>query len=232
MPRDTLNRDQIVKTAIELLDAEGLDGLNMRALGKRLDSAATAVYWHVGSKENLIALAGDQAWNEIALPDLATTDWRTAATQMATELHAMLTRHPWLVRAFGSYVVFGHGKARHDDCGLAIFEAAGFTEAQADQASASLFTFVLGNALGSAAADSFARKLGRDGGNVEQLMRESMAKASEVAAQYPRLRARLETVAAEYAGAPAETFDFGLKALLDGLEARLSAQVGRTVRPA
>ncbi len=137
MPRDTLNRDQIVKAAIDLLDAEGLDGLNMRALGKRLGSAATAVYWHVGSKENLIALAGDQAWNEIALPDLATTDWRTAATQMATELHAMLTRHPWLVQAFGSYMVFGPGKARHDDHSLAVFEAAGFTEAQADQAAAS-----------------------------------------------------------------------------------------------
>jgi AcrR family transcriptional regulator len=222
MTRDTLNRDQIVKTAIALLDAEGLDGLNMRALGKRLDSAATAVYWHVGSKENLIALAGDQAWTEITLPDPATTDWRTAATQLATELRAMLTRHPWLVRAFGSYVVFGHGKARHDDCGLAVFEAAGFTEAQADQAAASLFTFVLGNALGSAAADTFAKKVSRDGGNAEELMRETMAKASEVATQYPRLRTRLESPTAEYAAAPAETFEFGLTALLDGLEARLA----------
>jgi hypothetical protein len=175
----------------------------------------------VGSKENLIALAGDQAWNEITLPDLAMTDWRTAATQMATELHAMLTRHPWLVRAFGSYIVFGPGKARHDDCGLAIFEAAGITQPQADQAATSVFTFVLGNALGSAAADSFTRKLSRDGGNAEELMRETMAKAAEIAGQYPRLRARLETPSAEYAGAPAETFEFGLAALLDGLEARL-----------
>src|SRR5881396_3399727 len=127
MPRDTLTRDQIVKAAIELLDDQGLEGLNMRALGKRLGSAATAVYWHVGSKDNLIALAGDQAWNEIALPDLTTIDWRTAATQMATDLHAMLTRHLWLVQAFGSYVVFGPGKARHDDHSLAIYEAAGFT---------------------------------------------------------------------------------------------------------
>ncbi len=220
MPRDTLTRDQIVKAAVDLLDAEGLDGLNMRALGKRLDSAATAVYWHVGSKENLIALAGDQAWNEIALPDPATTDWRTAVTQLATELHAMLTRHPWLVRAFGSYLVFGPGKARHDDCGLAVFEAAGFTGAQADAAATSVFTFVLGNALGSAAADSFARKLRRDGGDAEELMRENMAKAREIAAQYPRLRARLETPSAEYAGSPAETFEFGLAALLDGLAAR------------
>jgi AcrR family transcriptional regulator len=220
MPRDTLNRDQIVKTAIDLLDAEGLDGLNMRALGKRLDSAATAVYWHVGSKENLIALAGDQAWNEITLPDLATTDWRTAATQIATELHAMLIRHPWLVRAFGSYIVFGPGKARHDDCGLAIFEAAGFTQAEADQAATSVFTFVLGNALGSAAADSLTRKFSRDGGDAEELMRESMARAVEIAGRYPRLRARLKTPSAEYAAAPAETFEYGLAALLDGLEAR------------
>src|SRR6266540_4176607 len=107
MPRDTLTREQIVKAAIDLLDTEGLEGLNMRALGKRLGSAATAVYWHVGSKANLIALAGDEVWNEIALPDLTAIDWRTAATYMATDLHAMLTRHPWLVQALGSFVVFG-----------------------------------------------------------------------------------------------------------------------------
>ncbi len=109
MPRDTLTREQIVQSAMDLLDTEGLEGLNMRALGDRLGSAATAVYWHVGSKGNLIALAGDQAWNEIALPDLTSIDWRTAATSMATDLYGMLTRHSWLVQAFGSFLVFGAG---------------------------------------------------------------------------------------------------------------------------
>ena len=71
MPRDTLTREQIVDAAIELLDRDGLEGLNMRALGQRLGSAATAVYWHVGSKDNLIALAADQVWNEIGRPDPA-----------------------------------------------------------------------------------------------------------------------------------------------------------------
>lgn len=93
----------------------------------------------------------------------------------------MLTRHPGLVRAFGSYIVFGPGKAGHDDCGLAIFEAAGFAEAQADQARPA------SSRSCSAAADSFMKKLSRDGGNAEELMRESMAKAAEVAGQYPPL---------------------------------------------
>jgi AcrR family transcriptional regulator len=223
MPRDTLTREQIVKAAVELLDSEGLEGLNMRALGKRLDSAATAVYWHVGSKANLIVLAGDSVWNEIPLPDLIATPWRKAVTDTATDLHAMLTRHTWLVQAFGSYVFFGPGKARHDDHILATYEAAGFTSAQADQAAASLFTFVLGNALGAAAVASLTRKLGRDGGNAHEQIRDSMSEAREVASQFPRLRTRLETPAAEYAAAPANTFPFGLQAILDGLEAQLPA---------
>jgi AcrR family transcriptional regulator len=224
MTRDTLTREQIVKAAIDLLDAEGLEGLNMRALGKRLGSAATAVYWHVGSKDNLVALAGDQVWNEIELPDPTATSWRTAAADMAVGLHAMLTRHPWLVQAFGSYPMFGPGKARHDDHDLAVFEAAGFTGDQADQAAATVFTFVLGNALGPAATASLTRKLDRDGSAAEESMREIMQKAHETAMQYPRLRARLETAAADYGAAPDHTFEFGLLAILDGLEARLPRQ--------
>jgi AcrR family transcriptional regulator len=221
VPRDTLTREQIVTAAVELLDAEGLEGLNMRALGRRLGSAATAVYWHVGSKANLMVLAADQAWNEIELPDLTVTEWRTAATQMATRLHAMLTRHPWLVQAFGSYVVYGPGKARHDDHHLAIYETAGFTTTQADRAVGTIFTFVLGNALGSAATASLTRRLNRDGADAEQSIRDSMAKARDIATQFPRLRARLETTAADYAAAPDNTIEFGLHAILDGLEAQL-----------
>jgi AcrR family transcriptional regulator len=225
MPRDTLTREQIIQAAVGLLDAEGLDGLNMRALGGRLGNAATAVYWHVSSKDNLIALAADQVWHEVALPDPAACGWRAAAADMAAGLHAMLTRHPWLVRAFGSVLMYGPGKARHDDHLLAIYEAAGFTSAQADRAAAAVCTFVLGNALGPAAAVSVARKLSRHGGNAGELMRSHKAKASEIAAQFPRLRARVHTYAdADYAAAPENSFEFGLQAILDGLEAQLTSR--------
>jgi AcrR family transcriptional regulator len=225
MPRDTLTREQIVKAAIDLLDTTGLEGLNMRALGQRLGSAATAVYWHVGSKDNLIALAADQVWHEIALPDPAAASWRASASTMATALHAMLIRHPWLVQAFGSQALYGPGKARHDDHSLAIYEAAGFTSAQAGQAVATVFTFVLGNALGVAAAASLTRKLSRDGGNAEELIRDHLARATQIAAQFPRLRARLETAAdAGYGATPEGSFEFGLQAILEGLEAQLTAR--------
>ncbi|MEU5046740.1 TetR/AcrR family transcriptional regulator [Streptomyces griseorubiginosus] len=224
MPRDTLTADRIVRAAIELLDEEGLDGLNMRSLAKRLGSAATAVYWHIKTKDDLVRLASDAIWQEVEPPDLATTDWRTAATSHATHMHAMLTRHPWLVQAFGSHLLHGPGQARHNDVSLAIYEKAGFAAADADRAAAGVFTFVLGSALGPAAQVSLNRRLSKNGADAEQLMADAMARATETAMHYPRLRERLGTTAAtEYTAAPDHTFAFGLQSLLDGFEARLAA---------
>lgn len=220
MARETLTRDQIVKAALELLDAEGLEGLNMRALGRRLDSAATAVYWHVGTKEDLISLAGDRAWTEVDLPDPAEHGWREAASRMAMSLYAMLSRHTWLVQAFGAYPMYGPGKARHDDHSLAVYETAGLVGAEADRAAGTVFTFVLGNALGPAAGASFSRKLARHG-DLEEQMRANRAEAVEVAMQFPRLRTRVETPSADYASGPDGGFEFGLHTVLDGLEGRI-----------
>ncbi|MFD3532106.1 TetR/AcrR family transcriptional regulator [Streptomyces sp. NPDC058664] len=227
MPRDTLTREQIIRTAVELLDAEGLEGLNMRALGKRLNSAATAVYWHVKNKDDLLVLAGDQVWDEIRLPDLDAVDWRTAATAMAGDLYAMFTRHPWLVQAFATHLFRGAGKARHDDHNLAVYEKAGFVGPQADLAAAAVFTYVLGNAAPAAATTSLTRRIEREGGDPAEVFGTVMKEAVEAAAGFPRLRARIDSAAdssAGYAEVPYDSFEFGLSALLSGLAAGLPGQ--------
>ncbi|MCX2185323.1 TetR/AcrR family transcriptional regulator [Streptomyces sp. SKN60] len=225
MARDTLTPDRILRAAVELLDDEGLDGLNMRSLAKRLGSAPTAVYWHIKTKDELVRLAADAIWSEVELPDLDTTDWRTAATAHATGLHAMFTRHPWLSQAFGSHLLHGPGQARHNDLSLGIYEKAGFAACDADRAAAAVFTFVLGSALGPASQVSLNRRLSKGGADAEQLTAEAMARATETALRFPRLRERLGTTAAtEYAAAPDDSFAFGLRSLLDGFEARLTAE--------
>ncbi|TQF04178.1 TetR/AcrR family transcriptional regulator [Kitasatospora acidiphila] len=223
MPRNTLTADQIVRAAIELLDQEGLDGLNMRSLGSRLGAAATAVYWHIKTKDELVRLAADTVWDEVRLPDLAATDWRSAATAMATSLHEMLGRHPWLSQAFGSHLMYGPAMARHDDHSLALYEQAGFAPADADRAAATVLLYVLGSALGPAVDVSLTRRLNRAGEDAEQRMAEAVARSTEIARDFPRLRERMGTPAAtDYAAAPDGAFEFGLQVILDGLAARLS----------
>ncbi|OLF18375.1 TetR/AcrR family transcriptional regulator [Actinophytocola xanthii] len=224
MPRDGLTTDQIVRAAIDLLDADGLDGLTMRGLGQRLGCAATAVYWHVENKDNLVRLAVDELWREVRLPDLEANDWRAAATEMATDLHAMVTRHPWLLQALATHLVYGPGKARHDDHLFAVYERAGFVGEQADRAVGAVFVFVLGNAVGPAATVALNRRLRRDGGDAEQVLGEAVARATDLAASYPRLSARLPSPTDDVNAVFAGTFEFGLAALLDGLQARLPDQ--------
>lgn len=163
-------------------------------------------------------------WDEIPLLDLTTVDWHTAVTSLATDLYTMLTRHPWLVQAFGSSLFYGPGKSRYDDHNLAVYAAGGFTVAEAGRAAAAVLTFVLGSALGASATASLTRRLSRDCGDPEELMRETMAKAAEVAMAFPRLRARLDSPAAtEDNAAPGQTFELGLPALLNGLAEQRTA---------
>ncbi|MEU7556606.1 TetR/AcrR family transcriptional regulator C-terminal domain-containing protein [Streptomyces sp. NPDC044571] len=122
------------------------------------------------------------------------------------------------MQAFGSYLSYGPGKARHDDHSLAIYEVAGFEGRDAERAAAAVFTFVLGSALGSSATASLVRRLRREGGDPEELIQDTLAKAGEDAMKYPRLRTRLDTLSADHNASPERTFEYALQALLDGLE--------------
>lgn len=107
-----------------------------------------------------------------------------------------------------------------------MYEKAGFADAEADQAAA-VFMFVLGNAVGAAATISLTRRLNRDGGKAEELLSETIAQASEIAMRFPRLRSRLEVASGtDYGAAPDSSFEFGLKAILDGFEDRLAGRDG------
>ena len=225
MPRSTLTAAQIIQAAIALLDEEGLDGLNMRALGKRLDAAPTAMYWHVKNKDNLVRLAGDEVWLEIDLPDVDALGWRTAAATMARDLRAMLVRHPWVCQALAGHLQYGPGKSRHDDHSLAVYEAAGFTGVDADRAAATVFTYVLGSALSESATILLTRRLAREGQDAEQALRDAVTEASEIAMRFPRLKARIEQEAGTgYGEAPDDGFEYGLGAILDGIAGLLSPQ--------
>ena len=66
-----LSRARIVATAVELLDAQGLDGLTMRRLADRLGSGVMSLYWHVDNKEDVFDLALDSVLEYRGLPQIA-----------------------------------------------------------------------------------------------------------------------------------------------------------------
>ncbi|WP_433465440.1 TetR/AcrR family transcriptional regulator C-terminal domain-containing protein [Spirillospora sp. CA-128828] len=49
-----LERQEVVRTAIRLLDEVGLAGLSLRRLARELDVQAPALYWHFANKQELL----------------------------------------------------------------------------------------------------------------------------------------------------------------------------------
>lgn len=219
MPHEKLSLQQIVRAAVHVLDTEGVGGLNLRRLGAELGVAPSALYWHVRNKDDLIVLASDHVWNEIDLPEPDQLGWQAAAVALASSVRRMLTSHFWLVTTMTTHVIYGPGKARVDDHSLGIYESAGFTATQADQAAATVLMFVIGAAQGDASERTWQARVRRSGVDEHEAFGAAIDEINAVAQNFPRLRARqLPTTPP---GAEQDPFRFGLKVILDGLEASL-----------
>jgi AcrR family transcriptional regulator len=216
-----LNREQIVAEAVKLLDAEGLDALSMRRLGTRLGAAATSIYWHVASKDELVELVVDAAYGELEVPDAGdVTAWREAVTRFAHSTRSMILRHPWMafLLAQAGLAHLGPNLTRVTDRLVALFEASGFTGREVRQAANTVVSYVLGVATSEAA---WLTTLARAGQSEREWVERLYPAVEEATRAYPRLR---ERYAAQRRLDPQRTceedFAYGLARVLDGLEAR------------
>ena len=75
-------RNDVVDTALRLLDKYGLADLSMRRLAAELDVQPSALYWHVPNKQTLLALVSDQIIGRAEVIDHgrfvndSVTDWK------------------------------------------------------------------------------------------------------------------------------------------------------------
>jgi AcrR family transcriptional regulator len=75
-------REDVVETALRILDEFGLADLSMRRLAGVLDVQPSALYWHVPNKQTLLALVADQIIDRAATVDHAdftqdgSLDWK------------------------------------------------------------------------------------------------------------------------------------------------------------
>ncbi|MBY5358871.1 TetR family transcriptional regulator [Rhizobium leguminosarum] len=139
-----LSLERIVATAVELLDAEGVDGLKMRRLADRLGSGAMSLYWHVDNKEKVFDLALDSVLEYRGSPDIVESrDWRGEIVHMLEDWRASMLRHPWSAsllprRALGSNILI------RLELLSKTLSGAGVTDADLNVAIWSLWNFVIG----------------------------------------------------------------------------------------
>ncbi|MBB3728942.1 GntR family transcriptional regulator [Nonomuraea dietziae] len=92
-----LERDRVVRAAMEIADADGLAALSMRAVATKLGVATMTLYRHLEAKAELTQLIADAAFAEIEYPE-PPPGWRSHLRVAAQLQWATYQRHPWLPR--------------------------------------------------------------------------------------------------------------------------------------
>lgn len=226
-PRQASDLEAVVRAAIELADAEGLDAVSMRRVADRLGMGTMSLYTYVPGKGELLDLMLDTVYGERVtekLPGGASLRGQLEALSRAQ--WAFHERHPWTLSIASGRSVLGPNELDSYQSSLAVVADLGLPARDAVAIVDALSQFVRGAARDAAEASSAERVTGvseedwwtpRDAILTEEWSTERFAVLDRLA------RGGGFAVPDDTANYNVrfilDDFEFGLQRLLDGIEA-------------
>jgi len=214
--KQSLSRELVLSTALELVDSEGLDALTMRRLGQELGRDPMSLYRYAANRAALLDGVTELVLNELAIfPD--DKDWQTQLRRIAHDLRLLALRHPNVVPLLVTRPLSTPlglrplGTLRPLEQILSLLIDAGFAPEDALHVYRAYYGFLYGHILNE------LQELIVDPEENEALLRLGLHRLP--AKDFPHLRA-LAPVLADYDGAA--ELDQGISILLSGLAAHLS----------
>ncbi len=153
-PRQSLNLDTVIGTAIRLADAHGLDALTMRQVADALGVATMTLYTYVPGKAELLDLMLDAAYAAMARTDTSGQPWPARLTAIAEENKALYAAHPWAATVSTIRPPLGPGQMAKYEHELSAIDGLGLDDVDMDDVLTYLLGFV--QATARAAADAHA----------------------------------------------------------------------------
>ncbi len=207
-PRIPMSRDRVIRAAIDLADASGLEALSMRKLAKALGVEAMTLYYYVAKKDDILDGIAELVVSEIEVPS-AGADWKAALRKSAISFHEVLLRHPWANGLMMSVDV-GPARMRYMDSVLRRLREAGFSAGMTHLAYHVLDSHIVGSTLWQAGYAALPQDL-------DDLAADFLRDLP--ADDYPFLVEHVEQhLSPAPDGGDQSEFEFGLDLILDGLE--------------
>ncbi|NJM48728.1 MAG: TetR family transcriptional regulator, partial [Alkalinema sp. RU_4_3] len=141
-----LSRMRILRSAVELADREGLEGLSMRKVAEGLGVQAMSLYNYVTNKDDLIDGMVELVVVEMTVPDRE-KPWKGEMRRRAIVARQVLLRHPWALIPLMSRVNVGPMVLRYIDATLGCLQAGGFSLYVADHAWNAMDSYIYGFTL-------------------------------------------------------------------------------------
>jgi AcrR family transcriptional regulator len=212
----SLTRDEILQTAIMLVDKNGLEYLTMRRLGTACGVEAMALYRHVHSRQDLLGGIVDYLVDQLYDDQLAARrqedGWQDYLVRLAHGVRAIATEHPHLFPTLASrppeapWVRPPLRSLRWMETFLDTLIAYGFSDNAAVNAYRAYTTFLLGHLLLEVSAH---------GASLSPVEDELPTKAARNLSNYPHLNRMQEQLSEDHTTVE---FEEALEALLDRIE--------------
>jgi AcrR family transcriptional regulator len=221
-PRTPLNRDRVLRAAVELADREGIEAVSMRRLGQELGVEAMSLYNHVAKKEDVLDGMVDVIVAEID-PASDSSDWKTAARNRILSARRVMRRHPWASDVIVSRRQPGPLMMGYMDAMGGIMRRGGFSVDLMHHAFHALGSRVLG----------FSQELYDDSGELQMAPEMQALMLRQMGEAYPNLAAVVAQVAhddASVVGSGCDDqfeFEFALDLILNGLEGLRRSELSR-----
>lgn len=150
--RGRITREMIVRAALRLMDAEGLEAVTMRRVAHELGVEAMSLYHHVRDKEDLLGGAIEAVMAEFPVPE-DHPDWREAVRRTARAWRELLKAHPHVITlmAHRREPLLVPAVLRALEHAFAVLGRAGLPEAEAVSAFRALNSYIQGFVLAEVA---------------------------------------------------------------------------------
>ena len=215
-PKPGLSLDRIAAAAAGIADTDGLAAISMQRVADEFDVTAMSLYRYVPSRNELLDIMTDLALGPA--PQLTeSTGWRSALDTWTRQVHAVLWRHPWLIEAFTRPRCIGPNELSWLERPVDALARTSLTGPERVNAAVALLGHVHTLVRNGASMSSTSGRT-EPAATIASLLREH-------AIDYPALAA----AAADGAFSPndADGFEFGLRCILDGIDAAITS----TTRP-
>lgn len=223
-PKPSLSVEQITHVAIEIADADGLDAVSMRRVAEQLGVTTMSLYRYVPSKNDLLELMLDAIAAPGPDPAAMPEHWRDALHWWARQNMEAFRRHPWLVQFPFSHPPFGPNNIRWMECAFQAMEGSGLTADEMIWVLILLSGYVRSEAAQELALQEGARMTGVEPEEWGRVYGEMLRKVV-TDGEHPAVA---RVVAAGVFDAPDqgldEDFEYGLRFMLDGIEARVASR--------
>ncbi|MGG4662048.1 TetR/AcrR family transcriptional regulator C-terminal domain-containing protein [Providencia vermicola] len=148
-----ITRLQVLETALNLLEREGIEGLTMRKLADALNIKAASLYWHFNNKQVLVEGMADHIVATVAVDFQYKEDWSTNLIEVTSQLRNALLQHRDGARVFAGTYVVSENVLRINNALIKIFVQSGLSAKNAARTTMTVFYFVLGCCIEQQAAN-------------------------------------------------------------------------------